>query len=148
MSAGTVVAIHRADEHGGAPQPVSAARALRDGGLDGDRYVAPEPEESGWDFSTITLIERAAEEAAGLPPGASRRNVSVDGIALNDLVGRRFRVGTALCEGVELCHPCAGLEAHLGRPGLVRLLVNRGGIRARVLEEGEIRVGDAVAPLP
>lgn len=147
MSHGTIATIHRVPEHGGAPERVEHAQAQAGQGLDGDRYAAPDPEYTGWEFSTITLIEADAEADAGLTPGTSRRNIAVRGIALNDLVGKRFRVGDALCEGVELCHPCASLEKHLERPGLVKQLAGRGGIRAKVLEAGTLKVGDAVTPV-
>lgn len=141
---GTIEAIHLTPEHDGEVAPVDSAHALPGRGLTGDRYADPDPEYTAWDFSTITLIEAEAVESAGLNPGESRRNITVRGIALNPLVGQRFTVGGVVCEGVELCHPCAGLEKRLERPGLVKLLVERGGLRARVLKGGEIRVGDAV----
>lgn len=142
----TIEAIHTTSEHDGAVAPVTSAQALPDRGLTGDRYAAPDTEFTGWEFSTITLIEAEAVESAGLAPGESRRNITVRGISLNPLVGQRFTVGGLLCEGVELCHPCAGLEKRLARPGLVKQLAGRGGLRARVLEGGEIHVGDEVRP--
>lgn len=141
---GIVEAIHTTSEHDGEVAPVDSAVAEPNRGLVGDRYADPDPEYTGWDFSTITLIEAEAVEGVGLNPGESRRNITVRGIALNPLVGQRFTVGGVVCEGVELCHPCAGLEKRLERPGLVKQLVERGGLRARVIEGGEIRVGDAV----
>lgn len=140
---GTIESIHLTPDFGGKPAPVETALAQPNHGFDGDRYAEPHPD-GEWEFSTITLIEAEAVEAAGLGPGESRRNVMVRGIALNPLVGQRFRVGEMLCEGVELCHPCAYLEETTERPGLVKKLVNWGGIRARVLEGGAIHVGDTV----
>lgn len=140
---GTIESIHLASDSGGTPRPVETAKVRVGQGFEGDRYAEPEPE-GEWDFSTITLIEAEVVEEAGLTPGESRRNVTVRGITLNPLVGQQFRVGEVLCEGVELCHPCAYLEETTQRPGLVQQLLNRGGIRARVLEEGEIRLGDTI----
>ena len=68
------------------------------------------------------------------------------GIDLNALVGERFRVGDVECLGVELCHPCTTLEG-LTRPGVIKAYVNRAGLNADILTDGEIAVGDAVEPI-
>ena len=62
---------------------------------------------------------------------------------LNDLVGRRFRVGEVECVGVELCEPCLHLQS-LTRPGIIDDLLHRGGLNADILSGGTISVGDAV----
>ena len=102
-------------------ESVSSARLLVNSGIAGDRETA-----------NITLIEAEAVDAEGFAPGESRRNITVTGVALNPLVGKRFRVGSVLCEGTELCQPCASLERNTQRPGLVARMVDRAGIRARV----------------
>jgi MOSC domain-containing protein YiiM len=66
---------------------------------------------------------------------------------LNDLVGRRFAVGPLECVGVDLCEPCAHLEG-LTRPGVIRGLVHRGGLRADIVRGGTLRPGDPVRALP
>ena len=75
-----------------------------------------------------------------------RRQVLTRGIRLNDLVGERFTVGDVECVGQELCEPCAHLQG-LTRPGVLRGLVHRGGLRADIVRGGRIAVGDAVAPV-
>jgi MOSC domain-containing protein YiiM len=67
-------------------------------------------------------------------------------VRLNDLVGRRFRVGEVECVGVELCEPCSHLES-MTRPGLIKELLHRAGLRADVLTDGTIRVGDQLIEL-
>ena len=128
-----IKSIHIAPESWVPVQSVSSARLLVNGGIAGDRQT-----------TNITLIEAEAVDMEGFAPGESRRNITVTGVALNPLVGKRFRVGRVLCEGTELCQPCASLERHTARPGLVERMVNKAGIRARVLEEGEIHVGDTI----
>jgi len=97
----------------------------------------------------ITLIEEEAVAAVqrdariDLLPIETRRNVLTRGVALNHLVGRRFRVGSVELEGLRLCEPCDHLEA-LTRPGVRAALVHRGGLRARILAEGVIRKGDPI----
>jgi MOSC domain-containing protein YiiM len=67
-------------------------------------------------------------------------------VRLNDLIGKRFRVGKVECYGVELCEPCSHLE-RLIRPGIMRELVHRAGINADILTDGTISVGDEVVEL-
>jgi hypothetical protein len=129
---------------------VEAATARAGRGLEGDRYFTGEgtfsnPHARGHD---LTLIEAEALEGLALPGGplafeAARRNVVTRGIDLNALVGRRFLVGEAECVGQRLCEPCAHLE-RLSEPGTLRALVHRGGLRADVMGDGMIRVGDTV----
>jgi MOSC domain-containing protein YiiM len=64
----------------------------------------------------------------------------VRGVKLNDLVGKRFRVGAVECFGVELCEPCLHLE-ELTRPGMIKALVHRAGINADIVSGGTIRIG-------
>jgi MOSC domain-containing protein YiiM len=82
-------------------------------------------------------------EDVGLPPGGTRRQVTVRGVRLNDLVGKRFRVGDVECVGVELCEPCLHLQS-LTRPGIIDDLLHRGGLNADILTDGTIAVGDTV----
>ena len=129
----------------------AVARAGR--GLEGDRYAAgggtfANPHGRGHD---LTLIEAEVLDDPGLPAGltavTARRNVVTRGIDLNALVGERFAIGAVECVGQRLCEPCAHLERLVGAPGTIRVLVHRGGLRADVLSDGEIRVGDPVVRL-
>ena len=67
-------------------------------------------------------------------------------MALNHLVGRRFRIGTVELTGVRLAEPCAYL-AGMTDARIVRALVHRGGLRADILTDGSVRLGDPVAPI-
>jgi hypothetical protein len=117
-------------------------------GLDGDRYAAGAGTFSarGGTGRDLTLVAAEALEAVGLSPAESRRNVVTSGLDVNALVGRRFRVGAVECAGRRWCEPCAHLE-RLTRPGVLRDLVHRGGLRADVVSGGEIAVGDEVRAL-
>jgi len=137
-----VVAIHLGAES----QPltsVATARAVAGKGLEGDRHFHPDGAEPG---HALTLVEAEAVEDVALAPGETRRQITVRGVRLNDLVGRRFRVGEVECYGVELCEPCLHLE-ELTRPGIIRELVHRAGINADILNDGTIAVGDRVTVL-
>jgi MOSC domain-containing protein YiiM len=135
---GIIESIYSASIESAPTESKQSVRVVKNGGIVGDRQT-----------TNITLIEASAVESAQLNPGESRRQLTVRGLEqdINLLVGQQFRVGTVLCEGVELCHPCAYLEKLTERPGLTKLLANRGGIRARVLEDGEITVGDTITLL-
>ncbi len=152
---GRVEAIFLAQAEEGARTEVERATAVAGRGLEGDAFQAGpgsrRPEDAG-DGRDITLIEAealealAAEAAIQLEPWEGRRNVLTRGVSLNDLVGRRFRVGEVECAGRRLCDPCAHLES-LTASGVLRGLVNRGGLRADVLSDGSVAVGDEVVDL-
>jgi MOSC domain-containing protein YiiM len=154
-TAGTIEAIVVAPDAEAAMAAVDRVAAHAGRGLEGDRYWAARgtftnAHGRGHD---LTLVEAEVLDALRLPGGAltpedARRNVVTRGIDLNALVGRRFRVGEVECFGQRLCEPCAHLErltASTGKPGVLRALIHRGGLRADVLADGEIRVGDAIA---
>ena len=109
-------------------------------GLAGDRYG---------DAGDITLIQAEALEGLLADTGIelsheeSRRQVLTRGIDLNALVGKRFTVGTVECQGIELCEPCNHLQS-LTKPGVLRGLVHRAGLRADIVGPGRIAVGDPV----
>ena len=131
--------------HLGAPSEprlwtVESVRAHAGKGLDGDRHFHPEGAPPG---QALTLVEAENVEDVGLEPGGTRRQVTVRGVRLNDLVGKRFRVGDVECYGVELCEPCLHLQ-ELTRPGIITELVHRAGINADILTDGTISVGDRV----
>jgi MOSC domain-containing protein YiiM len=147
---GLVEAIFLNPEHGELPAPVDRVRARAGRGLEGNRYY--------WEDGTappgcaLTLIASEAVEAVAsegeisVEPAATRRNVLTRGIDVNELAGKRFRIGDVECEGVELCEPCAHLES-MTQPGMIKAFVHRGGLNADILSDGEISVGDAVVVL-
>jgi MOSC domain-containing protein YiiM len=134
--------------HLGAPRvaelwSVDSVRAVAGKGLEGDRHFHEDGAPAG---QALTLVEAEVVEDVGLHPGGTRRQVTVRGVRLNHLVGKRFRVGDVECFGVELCEPCAHLES-MTRPGIIKDLAHRAGINADVLTDGVIRVGDRIEPL-
>jgi MOSC domain-containing protein YiiM len=80
-----------------------------------------------------------------LDPVETRRNLLTSGVALNDLVGKEFQIGAVRLKGVRLAEPCNHLE-RLTQPGVLKGLVHRAGLRADILDEGVLRVGDAIVP--
>jgi len=155
MFEGKLLAIAIAREAKGAMENVETIEAVAEQGLVGDRYGAgigaaqfqgrrkPENE--------VTLIAREAIEAAiaefnmTIVHLDTRRNLLTEGVPLNDLVTKTFRVGPVLLRGLELCEPCGYLERRTFA-GIKAALAHRGGLRCCVVEGGELHVGDSVRP--
>jgi MOSC domain-containing protein YiiM len=136
----TVVAIHL-----GAPRDpmlwaVASVKAVAGKGLEGDRHFDPTGASPG---GALTLVEEEIVDEVGLAPGETRRQLTVRGVRLRELIGKRFRVGEVECYGVALCEPCRHLE-QLTRPGIIKDLVHRAGINADILTDGAISVGDEI----
>jgi len=128
-------------------------RALAGKGLEGDRYAIEAGKYSGTRIvdaqRAVTLIEREAIEGANgdvaLDESETRRNIVTEGIRLNPLVGQEFTVGGVRMRGFDLSHPCGYLEG-LTRAGVRKALIDGGGLRAEILDDGDIKLGDAVTP--
>ena len=143
---GSVEALVIAHPTGATADQVQAVRVHAGRGPEGDRHFEQHEPGNGDD---LTLIEAEALEGLladtgiDMREGSHLRNVVTRGIALNDLLGKPFRVGDVRCVAVERCDPCRNLE-RMTTNGVLRGLVNRGGLRADVVRGGEIAVGDPV----
>jgi MOSC domain-containing protein YiiM len=136
----TVEAIHLGAARVPELWTVDSVHAVAGKGLEGDRHYHEEGASPG---QALTLVEAEVVEEVGLAAGDTRRQLTVRGVRLNDLVGKRFKVGDVECFGVELCEPCSHLEA-MTRPGMIKELVHRAGINADIVTGGTISVGDSV----
>ena len=126
---------------------VETVEATTGAGLTGDRY------NGGSGKRGVTLIQAehlpviAALAGHGdVAPALLRRNLAVSGIPLVALKGRRFRVGEVVLEGTDACDPCSRMEDALG-PGGFNAMRGHGGLCARIVEGGTLRVGDVVEAL-
>jgi MOSC domain-containing protein YiiM len=148
-----VIAIVTTDT-AGAPLTSVAQASLESGrGLAGDRYYnhdgtfsAKLKDSADWELTLIESeeIQRFNDsQGLSLPPASFRRNIVTSGVRLNDLVGRRFKVGAAVLEGIRLCEPCAHLGKLIG-PAVVKGMVHKAGLRARIVSGSVVRVGDAI----
>lgn len=139
----------------------SEIEAIAGSGLRGDRYFSEietgtyidwetdEERPAGKDLTlieqeTIDALERESDIELGL--GEHRRNIVTRDVALNHLVGKRFRVGDVVCRGDRLCEPCNYLQDITGKE-VLSALTHRGGLRADILDSGVIRSDDTVEPL-
>jgi MOSC domain-containing protein YiiM len=102
-----------------------------------------------YQIGQITLVEAeimdtvSRELGYNIPVGASRRQIMVGGITLNGLIGKNLRLGRVLVRVEDKCNPCNNMEKRIG-PGAKDAMSDRGGIRCRIIEGGELRVGDKI----
>ena len=115
-------------------------------GIPGDRFYGWKDDYKG----QVTLIDQQVVDDIrqhagnpGLPASSFRRNVVVEGTDLNQFIGRRFRLAGILLEGSEECRPCYWMDQACGKPGTEELMKGRGGLRCRILEDGQLGLGDA-----
>jgi MOSC domain-containing protein YiiM len=153
MWQGKLESIHIAPQAAAPVQSLAEVLAIPGLGLEGDRYTRKQGKffRKGDRSLELTLIEAEAIEAAArdhgltLAPGESRRNLVTRGVPLNDLVGVEFCIGGIRVRGIRLSNPCSYLQK-LTKKDVMRALRNRGGLRAQILTEGIIRVGDSISP--
>ncbi|ETR78089.1 molybdenum cofactor biosysynthesis protein [Afipia sp. P52-10] len=153
---GKLLHIHVAPSASYEMEELQEAVCVAGRGIVGDRYYtgtgtySPKP-----DVREVTLIEQEALDALSrndpplqsgpimIEPRDHRRNLTVIGVPLNHLVGRRFRVGDVVLRGGRLNFPCKYLEELLDRPVFLPLY-NRSGLNCGIERGGIIRPGDAI----
>jgi MOSC domain-containing protein YiiM len=151
MFRGEVVSIFIATKAAAPIQQLQSVEAIAGRGLQGDRYFDGTGywSEHPGVGREITLIEIESIEALErekkitLDLGASRRNIVTRGVPLNHLVGREFHLGAIRLRGARLCEPCDYLEG-LTTKGVLTGLLHRAGLRADILNSGQIHIGDPI----
>jgi MOSC domain-containing protein YiiM len=137
--------------HYGGPagaHPITEAaecRCVAGRGIEGDRFFDHKDNYKGQiTFISWEVFEalRAAVGRPDCPPSAMRRNVLIEGVDLNALIGRDFELQGIRFTGIEECRPCAWMNKAVG-PGAEEFLKGRGGLRARILTDGILRAGPA-----
>lgn len=124
----------------------------REAGVVGDHYSGRPRADGKGGNRQVTLIQAEDLEAIAsylgraVTPEDLRRNLVVSGINLRALKDRRFQVGEVVLEATGDCHPCSRMEEILG-PGGYNAVRGHGGITARVIEGGQVRLGDPVTAL-
>ena len=151
---GVVVHLHYATA---GSQPMLAAEQLEleaGVGIVGDRYATgkgfysdlPEPGRQITLFEIETLEAMRRDHKTELAPHEHRRNVTVQGVPLNHLVGRRFKLGETVLEATRLSTPCKHIEDVTGKV-ISRWMIHRSGLNCIILEGGVVRIGDVVVPV-
>jgi MOSC domain-containing protein YiiM len=133
---------------------VDEVEALAGVGLVGDRRAGPGQRPQPRGKRHVTLIQAEHLPAVGallgrdpIDPRLLRRNLVVEGCNLRALRGRRFTVGEVELEGTGGCHPCSRMEEELGAGGY-QAMRGHGGLNARILRGGTLRIGDPVQLCP
>ncbi len=133
--------------HGGPPGEhpvveVDRIRCVAGRGIEGDRYFDHQPDFKGQITFFAEEVYRDLCERLGVhdkPPSVFRRNVITRGVDLQSLIGREFEIQGVRFFGTESCKPCYWMDRAFG-PGAEAALEGRGGLRARILSDGELRV--------
>jgi MOSC domain-containing protein YiiM len=135
-------------------QRLEQARLIPGQGIEGDRYslgtgtYSIKPGED----RQVTLIEAemlarvAEDDGHTISVDEHRRNLTVEGVPLQHLVGHQFRVGETVLEGVRINQPCKYLNVMLKRD-VYMALWNRSGLNCKVIEGGLIRPGDTLSAI-
>ena len=130
-------------------------------GIVGDRYaigLGAYSKSKPQKIRDLSLITREGIEAANRELGEkgskhyldneTRRNIVIEDMApeaLNNLVGQEFYLGTVKLKATELCIPCERPAKLASKADFLTAFENKGGVRAQVLEDGDIRVGDLLS---
>jgi MOSC domain-containing protein YiiM len=115
-------------------------------GVKGDRFFDYRADYKGQItfFSSEVFAEVCRVVGTNRTPAAARRNVVTSGVDLNALIGQKFMVQGVEFEGVCECKPCYWMDSAIG-PGAEEALRGRGGLRARILNDGTLRVNESIA---
>ena len=147
---GSIAALYIARQPSGPMESLSEVRAFADRGLEGDRFfraswsAASRPDKAVSFVEEETLQAAAKELDCEMFGDKSRRNIVTSGVALIDLLDREFTVSGVLMRGIRLFEPCGHLEKVSKIRGIFRALEHRSGLKASILSDGVIRVGDPI----
>jgi MOSC domain-containing protein YiiM len=114
-------------------------------GIRGDRFYDYRDDYKGQiTFFSIEVFDKLAEQfgLTNKSAGNLRRNVIVSGADLNDLIGQEFFIQGVRLRGTGHCRPCYWMN-HAIAPGAEEFLQGNGGLRAQILSDGRIGLGDA-----
>ena len=129
---------------------VPQVRAFADRGLEGDRFFRDSWQALNRPDKAVSLIEAETLDAVAAELGVeslaqnSRRNIVTRGVPLVDLLQREFIVGQVRLRGIRLFEPCGHLAKLSGLPGIFKALEHRSGLKAAIISDGLIRVGDPI----
>lgn len=144
-----IIEILMSAERGGTMISFESVIAIAGSGLSGDRYAIAQNRNG--DYYQVTLIEIEnitqynSNSLQAYTAADMRRNLVTQGVRLNEFVGKRFLIGDeVMLDGLELCEPCS-LLANRTHSSIVKGLLHRGGLRARIVSCGEISVGDSIS---
>ena len=127
-------------------EEVGSIEVLANKGVVGDRHF----DEYNDPYNQLTLIEAEnidyynTKYGLGISYKDFRRNIVTKGIQLNDLIGKKLKIGDAEVEGVDLCRPCRHLTEVLNQPSILKEFLRRGGLRCQILNSSKISINDEI----
>ena len=130
-------------------QEVSSIEVIANQGIVGDRHF----KKFNDPYNQISLIESEGIDNYNIKFGLNisyidfRRNIITKGTKLNDLIGKKFKVGNVELEGLDLCRPCRHLSEILNQNNLIKEFLRKGGLRCQILSSSNINVGDKIKTL-
>ena len=125
---------------------VKTINVLANKGIIGDRHF----QEINDPYNQISLIESESIDNYNIKFGLNisyidfRRNVITKGVRLNDLVGKKLKVGAVALLGIDLCRPCKHLSENLNQNNIIKEFLRNGGLRCQILSSAKINVGDQI----
>ncbi len=125
---------------------VESVEVVADKGIVGDRHFR----EYNDPYSQLSLIESEninyynIKYSLNIPYVEFRRNIVTEGVQLNNLIGKRFLVGSVELEGIDLCRPCRHLSELLNQDNIIKEFLRKGGLRCQILSSSKINVGDVI----
>ena len=125
---------------------VNSIEVLANKGIVGDRHF----NDFNDPYNQLSLIESENIDDYNIRFGLNipyidfRRNVITKGIRLNDLVGKKLKVGSVELDAIDLCRPCRHLTEMLNQKNVLKEFLRKGGIRCQILSSSNIHVGDKI----
>ena len=125
---------------------VNSIEVLANKGIVGDRHF----HDSNDPYNQLSLIESENIDEYNIKYGLEipyidfRRNIVTQGIQLNDLIGKKLKVGNVELKGIELCRPCRHLTDMLDQKNILKEFMRKGGLRCQILSSSEITIGDKI----
>ena len=125
---------------------VNSIEVLANKGIVGDRHF----HDFNDPYNQLSLIESEnideynTKFGLNIPYIEFRRNVITKGIQLNDLIGKKLRIGKVELEGIELCRPCRHLTEMLDQKNVLKEFMRKGGLRCQILSSSNINIGDKI----
>ena len=125
---------------------VESIEVLANKGVVGDRHFSDYNDP----FCQLTLIESENIDFYNLKYGLNipyvefRRNIVTEGIRLNELIGKKLRIGNVEVEAVDLCRPCRHLTEILCQDNILKEFLRKGGLRCQILTSSIIKIGDKI----
>ena len=130
-------------------EEVNYIEVLANKGVIGDRHF----DEYNDPYNQLTLIEAEnidyynTKYGLDIPYKDFRRNVVTNGMQLNDLIGKKIKIGNVEVEGIDLCRPCRHLTEVLNQDNILKEFLRRGGLRCQILTSSQININDDIKVL-